>query len=159
MKMLLISLVALTTFLFDVRMAKAESEAACAIWLCLPGGFPTGCAAAHSEFKHRIKKGRSPLPNLSSCTTGPDGSTSNGRYELGVEYFMPCKEGFKLDPSNSNPFEAATCKPTSTKCSLREKYRRDEQNNCTSYAATRRTQPRYVKMWVDGQYLGQFFYQ
>lgn len=133
----------------------AASEADCAIWLCLPGGFPTGCEAAHSAFKQRIKKGRAPLPDLSSCTVGPNGQRSNGKYQLGYEYFEPCREGYTLEQSNTNGANI-----TFGRCVLK-KCRYGWENQCLtkdSYAAVRRPKPSYVKMWVDGQYLGQFFY-
>lgn len=52
--------------------AKAASDNECAIWLCLPAGFGEGCGAAHSEFKKRLRKGKSPLPSWGSCSTGGD---------------------------------------------------------------------------------------
>ena len=159
MRIFLISLVLVGCVSVQIPVAKAESEAACAIWLCLPGGFPTGCAAAYSEFKHRLKKGKSPLPSLSSCTTGPDGNSSNGNYQMGVEYFLPCKEGFQYSRSPQGPYDDVMCLPIDSQCNLREKYRRDKKIDCTPYPAERRTQPRFIKMWVDGKYLGQFFYQ
>ena len=47
--------------------AMAASDADCAIWLCLPTGFPSGCGDAKSAFKKRIKHLKPPLPNISSC--------------------------------------------------------------------------------------------
>ncbi len=131
---------------------KAESQDACAIWLCLPGGFPTGCGGAYSEFKHRIKKGKPPLPPLSSCTV--DGKT-DGHYQLGYEVWEECKAGYVLreDP-NGNGHKSAKCYEES--CAP-EEYRSD-YFYCQSHEAVRRVKPNYVKMWVDGEYLGQFFY-
>lgn len=150
-----ISFVMILSSFIQILPAKAESEAACAIWLCLPGGFPSGCSAAYSEFKHRIKKGRSPLPNLSSCVVGPDGSRSNGSYQMGIEYFLPCRDGFEFSKSPPEYYESVMCLPTDSQCN----YRRDKKIDCKPYAAERRTQPRFIKMWVDGKYLGQFFYR
>ncbi|WP_045395016.1 hypothetical protein [Vibrio rotiferianus] len=45
----------------------AASDNECAIWLCLPSGFPSGCGDARRAFKKRIKKFKSPLPSFSSC--------------------------------------------------------------------------------------------
>ena len=78
------------------KIATASSQDACAIWICLPGGFPSGCSGPYSEFKKRIKKGRDPLPKLSSCTTGPNGEKIDGHYQLGYERFEPCNDGFVL---------------------------------------------------------------
>jgi len=51
----------------DPAPAFAASSDECAIWLCLPGGFPSGCGAAKSAMRKRVKKGKSPLPSFSSC--------------------------------------------------------------------------------------------
>ena len=59
------------------NQVSASSQDECAIWLCAPAGFPSPeCNAAHSEFKHRIKHGKSPFPSLSSCTE--DGTDNSG---------------------------------------------------------------------------------
>lgn len=138
--------------------AKAASQDACAIWLCLPGGFPSGCGGAHSEFKHRIKKGKPPLPDLSSCTE--DGKTS-GNYQLGVEPFAPCKAGYTLKVYGSGGYgnwnRQAAC--YSNKCANRIGTAFQGDWRCDNYEATRRPKPRFIKMWIDGQYQGQFFYQ
>ena len=93
---ILAALIIVFTFVTYSPKSYAASEAACAIWICLPGGFPQGCSAAYSEFKKRIKKGRDPLPRLSSCTTGPNGEKVDGHYQLGYERFEPCDEGYVL---------------------------------------------------------------
>ncbi len=132
--------------------AKAESQDACAIWLCLPGGFPSGCSGAHSEFKHRIKKGKPPLPPLANCTV--DGKT-DGRYEMGREIWEACKDGYVLrESSQSGGREEAKCYE---KNCAPEGYR-SSRYYCESYEAVKRMKPNFVKMWVDGEYLGQFFY-
>lgn len=153
----ILSIVIAMVFTLGMTPSKtyAASEADCAIWICLPGGFPTGCSAAHSAFKHRIKKGRPPLPDLSSCTTGPNGQKSSGHYQLGYEYFEPCKEGYVLEQHSANGFYMMSGRCVLKQCNYgwgNQCYTKD------SYAALRRPSPSYVKMWVDGQYLGQFFY-
>lgn len=132
--------------------AKAASQDACAIWLCLPGGFPTGCSGAYSEFRHRIKKRKPPLPNLSSCTV--DGKT-DGHYQLGYEVWKPCESGYVLRERKDEWQQEAKCYKQS--CAP-EDYRNDDDFYCESYDAIKRVKPHYVKMWVDGDYLGQFFY-
>ncbi len=54
---------------------QAASQDECSIWLCLPGGFPSGCDAAKSALKNRVKKHKPPLPPFSSCAVS---SGSNG---------------------------------------------------------------------------------
>lgn len=136
------------------RPAYAASEAECAIWICLPGGFPSGCAAAYSAFKNRIKYARPPLPDLASCVTGPEGGRSTGRYEMGEERFYPCKYGFELDEAKYRMSGQGWCVPTKKVCVYSS-----NKTDCQSYLARRRSQTRYIKMWVDGKYLGKFFYR
>lgn len=65
------------TLLLSANLSQAapSHEDQCAIWLCLPGGFPNGCGAAKSAMKWRIKHHQSPLPSFSSCAIDFD---SNG---------------------------------------------------------------------------------
>lgn len=144
-------------FIFSLTsfQAKAESEADCAIWICLPGGFPSGCEAAYRAYKDRIKHDRAPLPKLSSCTTGPNGEKVDGRYELGYERYELCKAGFVLrNPADQGRQGAALC----VKGECRNMWDGGGTRGCESYQAVTRQKQNYVKMWVDGDYLGQFFY-
>lgn len=150
-----LSLILGLIFIFTATIVRAESQDACAIWLCLPGGFPQGCGGAYSEFKHRIKKRKPPLPALSSCTV--DGSTG-GHYELGYEIWQPCKEDYVL----REYYQSGSYRPNQANCYLNTCAPpvevRNEDQLCENYAAIRRPKPSYVKMWVNGDYLGQFFY-
>jgi len=136
---------------------RAASENACAIWICLPGGFPSGCGGAYGEFRHRIKKGRPPLPPLSSCTTGPNGERVDGRYQLGFERFEPCDDSYVLREGRINGVGSIVGMCYLEVCAPASNNIRKEE--CQHYDAVRREKPHYVKMWVDGDYLGQYFYQ
>lgn len=138
------------------QKAYAASQDACAIWLCLPGGFPQGCSGAFNEFKHRIKKGKPPLPALSSCTV--DGKT-NGHYQLGIEPFEPCKQGYTLKTIHQGygrENQTGICYANSCVTRIYTPIMNDYR--CVNYIAIPRPKPSFVKMWVDGKYLGQFFY-
>jgi len=136
---------------------KAAPETDCAIWLCLPAGFPSGCSAAHKAFLHRIRKGRAPLPDLASCTTGPYGEKVQGSYEIGRELYVFCDDGYVLRELDDNRGIITTyC--VKEVCAPRE-FRSNRELWCQKYAAIRRQKPDYVKMWIDGEYLGQFFYR
>lgn len=139
--------------------AKAESEADCAIWICLPGGFPSGCEAAYREYKGRIKHGRPPLPKLSSCTTGPNGEKIDGQYELGYERYEFCKAGFFLkDSPDQDRYGTALCVKNECRNGSIDGGGGGGIGSCESYQAIKRQKQNYVKMWVNGDYLGQFFY-
>ncbi|WP_274881991.1 conjugal transfer protein TraL [Vibrio harveyi] len=61
-------MVAITAaFLLPAQTTYAASDDECAIWLCLPTGFPSGCSGAKSAFKKRIKNLKTPLPSFGSC--------------------------------------------------------------------------------------------
>ncbi|WP_412497200.1 conjugal transfer protein TraL [Vibrio fluvialis] len=68
-------IVFISTSLYAPESQANDDE--CAIWLCLPTGFPSGCGDAKKAFKKRIKKGKSPLPSLSSCMANNPLSSSN----------------------------------------------------------------------------------
>lgn len=77
--------------------AKAASQDECAIWICLPGGFPSGCGDAHSAFKKRLKKGKSPLPSWGSCTVSDAGTPPvDASASYGKEPYFPCRDGYRL---------------------------------------------------------------
>jgi len=162
-----IKLIFLSLFLvsnvFVMKPVRAESEDSCAIWLCLPAGFPQGCSGAYGEFMHRLKKRRPPLPDLSSCTTGPNGEKSSGRYELGYNEYYPCEDDFELKVrTDSEGGGWARCiSDNHLSCLYQEGLQivhRDEDLCYYYYMAKRRLKPNYVKMWVDGQYLGQYYW-
>lgn len=151
-----ITLLVLTAvFFINSQNGYAASQNACAIWICLPGGFPSGCGGAYSEFKNRIKKGRNPLPSLSSCTTGPNGEKVSGRYELGYERFEPCEDGYVLR-ERLQGYRVVEGACYNQRCAPSEF---QENSYCENYAAILRPKPHFVKMWVNGDYLGQYFYQ
>ena len=65
----------------------------CSIWLCLPGGFPGGCEAAHSSYIYRLttfthgkhpKRVWSSIPAFGECDD--DGQTKSITDILGVEH-------------------------------------------------------------------------
>ena len=70
--------------LIPASPSMAASQDECAIWLCLPSGFPAGCSAAKSAFKKRILKRKPPLPSFSSCAVNAD----NMSYKIGKAYLQ-----------------------------------------------------------------------
>lgn len=157
MKIILIFAFTLTAFLFvSSGRIFAASEADCAIWICLPGGFPSGCAAAHRAFRDRVKHGRPPLPELWSCSSGPNGERASGDYQIGREIFESCASGFILreDYRSGSPkgkCYMARCAP--------DRYMESNQTYCKNYEAVQRAKKNYIRMWVNGDYLGQFWYK
>lgn len=84
-----VSLAMLCSGLFTAP-AQAASQDECAIWLCLPGGFPGGCGAAYSAMVNRVKNWKSPLPDFGECAVNPpQGSGSHMTYSMTPAAFVP----------------------------------------------------------------------
>lgn len=134
----------------------AVSTAECEIWLCLPGGFPSGCEPAHSAFRSRIKSGKPPLPPLSAC-----GSNSTSNYKMGYEPYENCKTGFKLQADShysAAERSSAGAKCVETECQNYTGFGRDRERVCDKYDAVRKPKPHFIQLWMDGQYQGKFYY-
>ncbi|OKP21804.1 hypothetical protein BSQ40_25610 [Serratia fonticola] len=64
------------------KVSMAASQDECAIWLCMPAGFPgSECNAPHNAMIKRIKKGKSPLPSFGSCAVDSPQSGNIGTNE------------------------------------------------------------------------------
>ncbi len=96
MKTLTLFAVLMTVIFLPIAPAKAASEAECAIWLCLPTGFTTGCGEAKSAFKKRLRKLKSPLPNFASCLVSGEheeaGQASTMDAKHGIAAYIPPRE-------------------------------------------------------------------
>lgn len=68
-KKIITAAITVTTTCVFTMPAQAASQDECAIWICLPGGFPQGCAAAYSAMLKRVLrwKPKPPLPPLAAC--------------------------------------------------------------------------------------------
>ena len=58
---------AIAVFTLVVSQSATAQSDECAIWLCLPGGFPLGCAAAAAAMAKRVASLKPPLPPWGSC--------------------------------------------------------------------------------------------
>lgn len=67
MKKLILTTAICSLILPTSMPVSAASQDDCAIWLCLPTGFPSGCSKAKRAFVKRIKKFKPPLPSFTSC--------------------------------------------------------------------------------------------
>ncbi|GIU48848.1 hypothetical protein TUM4438_31150 [Shewanella sairae] len=91
---------------FAQPAAHAASEAECAIWLCLPTGFGSGCGDAKDAFKDRIKKFKPPLPEFLGCVLS-DSSMPNIPNMPEVE--MSSKEGVSARLENGRIIDGQEC--------------------------------------------------
>lgn len=83
--------------------AYSASESECAIWLCLPAGFPSGCSSAKHAMYKRLKKRKSPLPSFSSCAVeSPNGGNSKFTYTYKRVLKMEVKKCVRWEKDDEN---------------------------------------------------------
>jgi hypothetical protein len=95
MKIITALLISAFIFTAGTNDVHAASEDECAIWLCLPGGFPSGCGAAKSAMRDRIRSFKSPLPSFSSCVVS--GGKGGMESEHGTAAYIPPRNGQCLE--------------------------------------------------------------
>jgi len=78
-------------------------------------------------------------------------------YQLGYEKFEPCDDGYVLRERRQG-YRAIQGLCYRNQCAPQQ-YQENYNYRCENYQAVIRPKPHYVKMWVDGEYLGQYFYQ
>ena len=141
------------------------NDADCAIWLCLPTGFPSGCEEAKDAFKDRIKNFKSPLPALSSClvNTGVKNTTSKVSSTDGYAALIPeTTECISWGQRRANHEWQRYCRkeqttPThiikNTRCS---RYWRDGEQITRPSGCSKTI--RYVDTYMDGKAYGETYY-
>ena len=164
----------------DAIMDDRESE--CAIWLCLPGGFPEGCEAAKRSYVKRITSftgGHHPrrkftdLPRFDLCVdenppgiedynVGPDSViTWQGAYEVHMPAYNVCTRwGYRGAQDNQVRYCAAVKTVPARTFESQEKYHEYSTIEVgwreaeTHYAPT----VHYTDVLVDGVKVGQRYY-
>ena len=81
--------------------ATAASDDECAIWICLPGGFPPGCGAAAAAMAKRLHRFKPPLPSWNSCAAADPGEPGM-EVEYGRDPFKECRKGYHLATSQQD---------------------------------------------------------
>lgn len=139
--------------------ASAASEDECAIWLCAPGGFPSGCGGAKSAMMSRIKKDLSPIPKWAECFSGEDlpgggsGSANYGPAALIPEHKICVRwrnwgDNPKCVEHKTIPKEIR--KGTSCRIVERETQKRQPEY-CTKTL-------KYIDIYIDGSQVGETYY-
>ncbi|HFQ5361944.1 TPA: conjugal transfer protein TraL [Vibrio vulnificus] len=151
---------AMTSFVYLLtpNSAYAVSDDECAIWMCLPTGFTTGCSGAKKAFKKRVKRFKPPLPSFSSCLRGP-GEEGEDQYtaDYGVVAYIPPRKVCTHYYSNTR--EERIC---STWTVLPEQYlkhqscRRDRDGERYPQYCT--TTLRFTEVYRNGLLFGQTHY-
>lgn len=156
-------LLALSTSILSPSAAFAASEDECAIWLCLPGGFPSGCGAAKSAMKDRLEDFKPPLPNFSSCAvSSPGSSTMSHTYSYAAH--VPEREVCEWVPGEFGFGRVKSCKTVpehyveGTSCNWADPFSGggpgSEKNNPPGCTLTYR----YIDVFVDGIQAGERYY-
>lgn len=138
--------------------AFAASQDECAIWICLPGGFPSGCGAAHSAMMDRIEDLKSPLPSFGSCAV-QDGSGSQMSYDYNYAALLrqhrECTRWSRVGGRD----ESRVCAEWETVPSRYVKGTRcrvDREGNRTPRHCVGTY--RYVDVFIDGEKAGDTYY-
>ena len=140
--------------------ALAASEDECAIWLCLPGGFPSGCGAAHSAMVDRVKNFKPPLPPFPSCVVNPSeggGSSSTMTSSHGVAAYIPAhqeclRHGYSGDRLVCNSYRSVPERRVrGVSCTTHHESGIRTPEGCT------RTD-RYATVFIDGQQQGETYW-
>ncbi len=133
--------------------ARAASQAECAIWLCLPGGFPAGCGDAHAAMIQRIKNFKPPLPPFGACAVDGGANTADIGYRQGYELFY-CNAPWTLGSRGADFESVQICIRKRDDC---PSWQRDERSlKCPDeiMAALRRAKPNWIDFYENGE---QFF--
>ncbi|EJE4183734.1 conjugal transfer protein TraL [Vibrio parahaemolyticus] len=133
---------------------KAASQNECAIWLCLPAGFPSGCGAARSAFRDRIRDFKPPLPNFLSCIVQSPQNGSQMNYDYNYAALIAgrreCMEWEGRDNARCVRWEVIPEHYIKgTRC-----YRNQDFGNPAGCIATKR----YVDVYLDGQQTGDTYF-
>lgn len=166
----------------DDIMSDRQNE--CAIYLCLPGGFPGGCEAAYSAYVKRItsftggshpKRKYTDLPRFDLCVdenppgiedfnVGPDSViTYQGAYEVHMPEYNTCTR-WSYRKNSTDGTSVRYCAAISTTPARvfesEEKYHQyqtievGQREYTTGYATTRH----YTDVLVDGEAVGNRYY-
>jgi len=150
----LVTTMVVTPFLSSNTLAATQAE--CAIWLCLPTGFPSGCSDAKSAMIKRVKKLKSPLPSLSACMSGAGANNSGMSYNYSNAAYVPsrriCSIGiqgdcFEWSNSWTSPYyvKNATCREVFSGRYMME------PKGCSKTV-------KYIEVFSEGKSIGKPYY-
>lgn len=138
--------------------ATAASQDECAEWICLPGGFPSGCGGAQSAMNNRIANHQTPLPDFDECSANPpQGSGSHMTYTMGQAAYVPTHTVCPDNGDNGMWWMQQQCHTVQahyvdgTACSFSDGDMTGTPAGCTGTK-------QYVKVFSDGNQAGTTYY-
>lgn len=137
--------------------AQAASQNECAIWLCLPGGFPQGCAAAHAAMVSRLRDLKPPLPAFSSCSVTPPGGSHMTSGYGPAAYIPERRECSRWDHGH----RTSTCREWRTipEQYVKGQWCREASNDSGEMIPRGCTRTvRYIEVFADGEQLGPTYW-
>ena len=138
---------------FFIAPAHSASQDECAAWICLPGGFPSGCEAARSAMRDRVKDGKPPLPDFAACATNPPaGSGSHMSYLFGHAAFIP---GHRVC-TRSGRWRCLAWEVLPDRYVKGERCHRDGDGDAYPSGCTRTV--RWAEVYVDDALIGTTYY-
>lgn len=135
----------------------AASQNECAIWICLPGGFPSGCGAAHSAMVDRIKHRKSPLPSFGSCAVqGNGGSGSKMSYDYSFAALIAARRVCTQRDWRRGDYDSCVAWETVPQHYVKGTNCRYEGDYRVPYGCIRTY--RYIDVFVDGVMAGDTYF-
>lgn len=143
-------------------LSFAASQDECSIWLCLPGGFPSGCSAAHAAMLKRLKNLESPLPSFSSCATEADNTSYNYSVAAYIPEHQECTK-YKSKYNREGEY-SQTCVAYKTvaaqyikgkRCTISKNKNTDTITRSPAYCSST---VRYIDIYQNGSQLGDTYY-
>ena len=143
------------------QSANAASGDECAIWMCLPTGFMTGCSGARKAFLKRIKRFKPPLPSFTSClVSSPATMASQDVFtsDHGVAAYIPAQEvctRYQTTGKDSRTCVESYIKPEQY---LKKQYcHRDNRNDYSNPRGCTGT-VKYSEVYRNGELYGEPYY-
>ncbi len=147
--------------LLSPSQAFAASDDECAIWMCLPTGFITGCSGAKKAFLKRIKHFKPPLPSFASCmvqspASMPSQDTYTSDYGTAA-YIPPLRQCTRKENTFKDTYECVEWETIPEQYIKNRRCHIDNKNGIHTPRHCTKTY-RYTEVYRNGQLFGETHY-